>query len=641
MIKFFLQTAGWLTARAPEVVLRALCSVLARLMLWLLPRRRRLVFSNLDHAFPDRSRAWKRHIALESSRRLFETGLISLAAPYLGEKRIRSIISIAPELDACFAAHHASPFPLIISTPHLAYWESLTWLGLFLSQPLPEFGVIFRPLNNPAADLWVKATRERFGMKLLSRKTGLQEAFKYLKRNSVVGLLFDQNAGMQGALTTLCGRICSTSELTDLLAQKYAARIQVLYPRRRGFWRLHFETVQIEAQGLPGGATVALNRWLESTLGSDDGLCASWLWSHDRWRNQDVPERRFRLEARRNLLAEEMTARGWTTLPRKTRIWIRLPNWLGDVVMALPLLRALRQSRPDAELTFIAKAPFLPLLELTGLADRLEALPARGRGYFRHFLRLRLRHPDTFVLFTHSFRGDFEAWLTRTRQRFGVVWPGKRRPLLTHRFEIPADFDEARHHQFEVWQDFFSRFGLNVPPGREPLQLAASAAAILTPRQIGFIAGSENTPEKRWPVPHWRTLLAELANEFPGTRLVLLGTKNDQAITRQITEGLGAEVVDLAGQTDLAGYIAELQRCHLLVSNDTGGMHLANALGVPLIALFGPTNPVRTGPIFAAPAEILQPPGCPPTGGGNLADLSPAAVLEAVRRVDRGQQVRK
>jgi ADP-heptose:LPS heptosyltransferase len=66
------------------------------------------------------------------------------------------------------------------------------------------------------------------------------------------------------------------------------------------------------------------------------------------------------------------------------------------------------------------------------------------------------------------------------------------------------------------------------------------------------------------------------------------------------------------------------------VTNDTGGMHLANALGAPLVALFGPTNPVRTGPVFAAPFEILQPPDCPPTGGGSLANLSPETVLVAV-----------
>jgi heptosyltransferase-2 len=71
----------------------------------------------------------------------------------------------------------------------------------------------------------------------------------------------------------------------------------------------------------------------------------------------------------------------------------------------------------------------------------------------------------------------------------------------------------------------------------------------------------------------------------------------------------------------------------LLVTNDTGGMHLANALGVPLIALFGPTNPVRTGPVFATPVHILQPPGCPPTGGGALIDLTPTTVIAAVKKL--------
>jgi ADP-heptose:LPS heptosyltransferase len=91
-------------------------------------------------------------------------------------------------------------------------------------------------------------------------------------------------------------------------------------------------------------------------------------------------------------------------------------------------------------------------------------------------------------------------------------------------------------------------------------------------------------------------------------------------------------VTNLAGRTDLPTYVKHLSASRLLVTNDTGGMHLANALGVPLIALFGPTNPVRTGPVFATPAHILQPPGCPPTGGGALIDLTPATVIAAVKQ---------
>jgi heptosyltransferase II len=94
-----------------------------------------------------------------------------------------------------------------------------------------------------------------------------------------------------------------------------------------------------------------------------------------------------------------------------------------------------------------------------------------------------------------------------------------------------------------------------------------------------------------------------------------------------------ARVENLAGKTDLVEFGARLRGCGLLVTNDTGGMHLANVLGVPLIALFGPTNPIRTAPVFSAPVQILQPPNCPATGGGALVDLPPAAVVDAIRKV--------
>jgi ADP-heptose:LPS heptosyltransferase len=129
-------------------------------------------------------------------------------------------------------------------------------------------------------------------------------------------------------------------------------------------------------------------------------------------------------------------------------------------------------------------------------------------------------------------------------------------------------------------------------------------------------------------VDHWRRLIE--AN--PDRRFVLFGTANDRSITSQIADGFAdTRVENLAGQTSLVEFAARLQACLLLVTNDTGGMHLANALGVPLLALFGPTNPVRTGPVFAARARILQPPGCPATGGGALAELQPETVLSALR----------
>lgn len=634
MLKFLLQITGWLLAHTPQFLLHAFARVLGTAVYYLLRRRHRLFFSNLDHAFPNRTRAWQARIARESSCRFVETALLSFASPFISDARLRRIASITPEVERFFIEHHAQSYPLIVAAPHIAYWESLTWLSLFMQAPLPEFGVIFRPLDNPTADAWVKATRERHGMRLLSRKDGLAESFRILRRKGVVGVLFDQNAGLQGALTTLFGRVCSTSELPGMLAERSGARIMTFYPRRLGFWKLRLEAEEVRHDGTTAGAMLALNRWLETKLSADDNLCASWLWSHDRWRHQDIPEKRLRLESKRDCLAADLAARNLASLPRKTRLFVRLPNWLGDVVMVLPLLRALRASRPDAELTLIGKASFLPLLKDWDVADRFEPLPKNGPGYFLHFWRLRHRHPDTYLLFTNSVRGDLEAWLTRCRQRLGILRPGKRRPLLTYRYAVPADFDERQHHQLELWENFLRTFGLNGSLAREP-QISNSKSEI--PNNacvIGLIAGSENTPEKRWPVEHWRALLEKLLVEHSDAQFLLLGTANDRAITSAIATGFDStRVHDLAGKTNLPAYVEKLRSCRLLITNDTGGMHLANALGVPLLALFGPTNPVRTGPVFSTPFEILQPPACPKTGGASLADLAPSTVLEATHRL--------
>ena len=107
-----------------------------------------------------------------------------------------------------------------------------------------------------------------------------------------------------------------------------------------------------------------------------------------------------------------------------------------------------------------------------------------------------------------------------------------------------------------------------------------------------------------------------------------------RAITTEIAQGFPASrITDLAGQTDLPGLVTAFRTCRLMVTNDTGGMHLANAVGVPVIGLFGPTNPVRTGPVFVSGVTMLQPPGCPPTGGGRLADLTPETVANALHRL--------
>jgi heptosyltransferase II len=626
VLLFLLKSLGWLTVHTPEAALRFLSAALGDVIFFCLPRRRRLVLSNLHHAFPEKPSSWHRRIGRESCRRLIETGLLSLATPYLGEDRYRRIVAASPELLGAFALHRESAAATLICSPHLSYWEAQTAMPLVVPAPFPEFGIIFRPLDNAAANQFVQHSRERFGMKLLSRREGFGDALKILRRRGFVGVLFDQNAGLQGALTLLFDRVAATTELPGIMAEKFQARVYGIYPRRRAFWRVEIGLHPVQHDGSSAAVTIGLNRWLESLLRSDDNLCASWLWAHDRWRNQDTPARRFRLEAKRDLLALDLATRGYPAPPRRTRIWIRLPNWLGDVVMTVPLLRALRASRPDAELTLVAKKQFLPLLESWGIADRLHALPARGPGYLAHFRSLRTQFPDVWLLFTNSLRGDMEAWLTKCRHRFAIVRPGKSRPLLTHAYEQPPDFDEATHHQLELWENFLRHFGLATPLDRTPIATVRGAASNHS-APIGLIPGSENMPAKRWPVSHWRALIEAL----PAEKFVLFGTAGDVAIGDAVASGFGSRVEMLAGKTDLCAFAERLRGCRLLVSNDTGGMHLANALGVPVLALFGPTNPLRTGPVFMAPVKIVQPPGSASTGGGSLERIDSSAIASEIR----------
>lgn len=628
MLLLLIKSLGWLAARSPESLLRIMAAVLGDFMFFALRSRRRLILSNLHHAFPEKSRAWQHGIGRESCRRMVETGLLSLATPFLSEQRVRQMATLTAEWHTLAHELAKQPRPVLITTAHMALWEAQTWVTCLTPVPLPEFGTIYRPLDNAAADAFVKASRERFGIRLLSRKEGFAEALKILRRKGIVGLLFDQNAGMQGALTLLLDRVCSSTELPGLLTAKFDADVRVMYPRRKGFWRVEFGLDQVSTGGTTEGTTLALNRWLESALRGDDNLCASWLWAHARWRNQDIPERRLRLEAKRDLLAADLAARGLTAVPRRTRIWIRMPNWLGDVVMAVPLLRALRASRPDAEITLVAKPQFIPLLSAWNVADRLYRLPPAGPRYWASFWALRSEFIDVWILFTNSARGDLEAWLGGARQRFGIVRPGRKRPLLSHAYHVPPSFSEARNHQVVLWENFLQHFGLNAAPDFSPVvHPVHPSGGSSAHAAIGLIPGSENSPEKRWPVEHWRAVI----NAMPERHFVVFGTANDLPIASAVSAGFEAvRVENLAGRTTLPAFAERLAACRVLIANDTGGMHLANALGVPVIALFGPTNPDRTGPVFNGTTRILQPAGCAPTGGGSLAELRPEVVAAEV-----------
>ena len=624
-MEYFLRIVGKTLERLPTFVLKILSYGLGFLLYHLLRKRRRVLLSNLHHAFEKRPFHWHDKIARESCRRTVESALFVLSSPYFSQKRIEKHFSLHPQFLSLLEQQQKTPSPTVIVVPHFSLTEAITLLPALAKTKLPETGVIYRPFDCKGIEKWVKATRERFGLRLLSRKKGFQEAIAILKRKGCVAVLFDQNAGHTGGLTTFFDRIASTSELPGFLAKKCQASLFVLYPKRQGFFQA---TLHIER--LPESAierfTPIVNQWLEKKLEENDNYCADWLWLHNRWRCLDEPSERLQLKTKRNHLSATLAIRGQKTLPRKTRLWIRMPNWLGDVLMTLPLLRAIRKGRPDMAITLLLKTSFIPLLKEWQIADHFLPLPEKSPQYFLFFWKLRRQYPDLQILFTHSFRGDLEAKLIDAPQRFGMS--KKSRPLLTHVWTPPQNLDINRIHQVDLWMQFLGHFGLKEPLDCSPIQTD-------TPKQqrIGLICGTENMPSKRWPAAHWKTLISSLRKEFPPFLIYLFGTESDRRLTKEIAAPFTSDpnVHNLAGKTDLVTFAQELSYCRLVIANDTGGMHLANALGIPLIAIYGPTNPIRTGPVFTAPHHILMPKGSPATGGVPIEGIKPTIVFKTAQ----------
>lgn len=344
-------------------------------------------------------------------------------------------------------------------------------------------------------------------------------------------------------------------------------------------------------------------------------------------------------------LWEGLRVRGQAPQAREVRrILVRAPNWLGDAVMSLPTVAALKRRFPQATLTILAVPRVAPLFLHQPPVAEVLVLPAGGRRW--PFLwRLRGRF-DLGLALPNSLEAALGLWGAGVKHRAGYATDG-RAALLTLAVRGWEALKEV--HLVYYYLGLLRAFGeveereLLPPRLHLTLEEQRQGEALLeaglpgSGPWVGLASGAAYGPAKRWPAERFARAARELTEA--GARVVLLGSPGERETAAEVAARSGVPVLDLTGRTDLRQALGVLSRLSVLLCNDSGLMHAAAALGVPVVAVFGSTNPRVTAP-FSPWATILQRPlECSPclkrTCEKDYPCLTGVSVEEAVGAVRR------
>ena len=291
-----------------------------------------------------------------------------------------------------------------------------------------------------------------------------------------------------------------------------------------------------------------------------------------------------------------------------SRILIRATNWVGDAVMSLPALRMIRDRFPSARIAILAKPWVADLYARESLAD--EIIPYDAPSSWRMGRQLRGQRFDCAILLQNAFEAAWIAWLAGIPTRIGYNRDG-RGLLLTKAVNLPKPGEIPRHERF-YYLELLRRAGIiDALPESGAIRLSGRAG---TPakRVVGVSPGAAYGTAKRWLPERFAEAAGALAKSL-GASIALFGSQSERALCNQVAGRLnGHEVVNYAGQTTLAQFIDLAAGCEVFLTNDSGAMHIASALGVPTVAVFGATDDVATGPTGPKARVVREPVECSP-----------------------------
>jgi lipopolysaccharide heptosyltransferase II len=319
-------------------------------------------------------------------------------------------------------------------------------------------------------------------------------------------------------------------------------------------------------------------------------------------------------------------------LENARKILLRATNWLGDAVISLPALETLRERFPAAEIVLVTK-PWVSELYMHYRAPLRQIIydPAgrhRGPQGFKALVRdLRREGFGAAILFQNAFQAAWMAWRAEIPVRIGYARDGRRR-LLTEAVPVPPP--GAYGHQAYYYLQLLFRAGLIDRP--EPVRPLQQTRLVLRDAEkswagrrlellglsgprflVGMAPGASFGPAKRWLPERFAALADRLIGELHADVLIF-GSAAEQPLAEAVAQAMRHTPLVVAGKTTLTQFMALLAECRVLVSNDSGPMHLAAALGLPVAAVFGSTDERATGPLGERTRVLKRPVPCSPCG---------------------------
>ncbi len=301
------------------------------------------------------------------------------------------------------------------------------------------------------------------------------------------------------------------------------------------------------------------------------------------------------------------------------KILLRAPNWIGDTAVATPAMKAIRATFSDAEITVMVRPSVTGFFASAKFVDRVWTEPkAAGIGdWLRVMMQVRRQHYDLAILFPNSFESAAMVFLGGVPQRVGYAMDS-RGFMLTHKVHGVR----RKIHQVTYYLELAKAVGADVshpsmeivsrPEDRANARSLLAASGI--PRDAGFMVlspGAAFGAAKRWGDHQFAAAADKLGEEY-GLAVAIVGSIGERSISESISTNMRHAAVVLNGKTSLETLIGLIAESTLLLGNDSGPVHLAAALGIPTVAVFGATDYIVAAPYSPRGRAVREPVDCSP-----------------------------